>query len=662
MIGKITGRGVAPITAKAKRCEPLGPQFPISSTIRQISIQIARLPGTPTGSKASRPLPNQQNSETDIIRQIRDLDRSRVDKQSELKQGQNADSLVSQSTEYREGMETLLCNLADGSSSEREVDNFLIPLLRSRQFGQVNEVYTACKYSLKQGTRHARLENVRIAAFLSYVLPRADFTSSTDDSEILDFIAPLRPPRDTARFRDELKRLRLGADKENRAILIIQRIEQAALSPNSEGFLRGIDSLVSRYQHDALQGLYLRTLKHGTAMNSLSYHHFVEGFLRIGRPELAGRVMNDMQVADVKTEASLWIALLSHAGRMKNIDGVRSLWSKIEHSIELDTKLWTTLIEAFFACGQVDEALTALQSMMKDTSTVPNTVTCNVIVKGLVNHLNPEVALRFVDETALPAGMLPDTITYNLLLRSFLDKGQTAEVTQVAARLRDQNLRDVATYTILLDAPSVVRLSAEKYTNYTQQVLKQMVREGVQPNAYLYSTIIKNLLFPASSNSSQFDRDSSPEITAIRQAEVWLDEMREQNIARTIIIYELLLRAHLRSGDYDGAFKIWETMRRDRVSPDAGAYSTMIQGLAHAQKLSSAVQLFRKSIASGVRRESICLGLLNACAAQANKGAADQVLEIMMAGGLQSRSYAMQQALSRVADKLGCSIPEKLNQ
>lgn len=620
MIGKITGRGVAPITAKAKRCEPLGPQFPISSTIRQISIQIARLPGTPTGSKASRPLPNQQNSETDIIRQIRDLDRSRVDKQSELKQGQNADSLVSQSTEYREGMETLLCNLADGSSSEREVDNFLIPLLRSRQFGQVNEVYTACKYSLKQGTRHARLENVRIAAFLSYVLPRADFTSSTDDSEILDFIAPLRPPRDTARFRDELKRLRLGADKENRAILIIQRIEQAALSPNSEGFLRGIDSLVSRYQHDALQGLYLRTLKHGTAMNSLSYHHFVEGFLRIGRPELAGRVMNDMQVADVKTEASLWIALLSHAGRMKNIDGVRSLWSKIEHSIELDTKLWTTLIEAFFACGQVDEALTALQSMMKDTSTVPNTVTCNVIVKGLVNHLNPEVALRFVDETALPAGMLPDTITYNLLLRSFLDKGQTAEVTQVAARLRDQNLRDVATYTILLDAPSVVRLSAEKYTNYTQQVLKQMVREGVQPNAYLYSTIIKNLLFPASSNSSQFDRDSSPEITAIRQAEVWLDEMREQNIARTIIIYELLLRAHLRSGDYDGAFKIWETMRRDRVSPDAGAYSTMIQGLAHAQKLSSAVQLFRKSIASGVRRESICLGLLNACAAQANKG------------------------------------------
>ncbi|CCG84575.1 protein of unknown function [Taphrina deformans PYCC 5710] len=436
---------------------------------------------------------------------------------------------------------------------------------------------------------------------------------------------------------------------------ITAQSEEVDLRPNSEEFIHGIDNLISKFRANALEAIYLRARRHATPLDSRSLHRFAEGFLRIGRPESSRKVLEDMQREKVLIEPSLWNALLQHAGKMRNTGDIANIWSSTVKSCVPDTVLYTSLIDALFSCAQVDTALQAFQTMSEHPKSLPNSVTCNTVVKGLVNNNRAVAAWDFVKDTAEPAGMKTDTTTYNLLLRAFLRDGNTEKAHKIGSILRTEKLRDVATYAILLDYYAAQGPVYEDFISKVKSISRQMASEQVKPNAHLYSTMMKAILFP-STLSSGSKSNIPPDIRARSQAQEWLDDMRSNSIARTVLIYELILRAHFANYDSRAAFATWRAMRRDQIAPDSGAYFTMISGLIEAQMLPAAVQLYHNSIASGLKRETISINLLNAAVRTNNKALAQELLNTIQQNSNDTESKSMMTAMRTASDHFGLQL------
>ena len=56
------------------------------------------------------------------------------------------------------------------------------------------------------------------------------------------------------------------------------------------------------------------------------------------------------------------------------------------NGVPLNTVLFTTLIKGFDRSGRIDDALQTFATMKKNTRTLPNLITYNSLLDGLVKH------------------------------------------------------------------------------------------------------------------------------------------------------------------------------------------------------------------------------------------------------------------------------------
>lgn len=545
-------------------------------------------------------------------------------------------------------------DLLSQNANENDIARYFYALLYQQKYQEVLSDWEAWKASMKAATRIARLTDVRNSVLVAFMCQQSGPISSEElNSKITLCFQPMKPPKVAPGLHELLKDLKFSEDATRKILEVAEAIEKEALMPNTPSFLAGLDNLFSHYRSDEAWGVYEQIKKHDQALNTASYHKFVLGFVGVHKLRFAQLVFQDMRAQGIRPEPAFWNAMLNHAGDKKDLAQLQKIWKQMKaENVPLDTIISTTLINGYFNCAAPDLALAVLQDMANDRTRPPNTVTCNVVVKGLIHYRGPEVALDFLTSAA-DTGMVADSFSYNLLFKSFLDRGDTARTKIIDAKLKSAGVRDVASYTILIDHI----LKKTSFDNAIQDklhaVLRQMKNEGIKTNAYIYSTIIKHALH----STSDLGADSLALTSKhLQVAESWLAHMMENSVPRTVVIYELLIRGHVMYGsDPRTLFRLWEDMRRDRISADAGAYNIMIKGLTQNHLLSEAFTLFEKSLNSGHQPGPNTLAyLLNTAAAQRRKDIATLVLEYMVKTKFRVMSDGLARALER-ASSIGCN-------
>lgn len=537
-------------------------------------------------------------------------------------------------------------------ASEHELTRYFVSQLHLKRYRQIMDDWQSWRSSMKLGSRSARLQSVRTSVFIAFMCLNMDNIPVDEiNSQVKLIFRPMKPPKNTGELSHTLKELKFSAGMSRKILDVARSVELDELMPDSLRFLAGIDNLFSKYRSTETWNLYQQAKDHPTPLDSAVYHKFALGFLGIDKAPLARTVINDMREAAIKIEPSLWNALIASAGKQKDLVKLRRIWSEMKaDNVPVDTVMSTTLLHGYFSCGAPDLALEVLHDMIKDKSRPPNTITCNVVVKGLIRFQGPEAALDFLIN-ATSTGMNADSTSYNLLLKAFLATGDTVRVQFIDSRMKLAGLRDVASYTILLDHMMKKESGGPSVREKVRAVLLQMENDGIKGNAHLYSTIIKSTLYPSQDTAI----DLVPTLEQLGAAEAWLIDMKKNSIPRTIVIYEMLIRGHvLRGVDVRPIFQIWDEMRRDRIVPDSGAYNIMIKGLAQNNMLPEAYSFFEKSLISGhLPRPNTLSYLLNAAAAQNQPDIASLVLRYMAQSNFSVTTDGLKRALERV-ELIGC--------
>ena len=198
--------------------------------------------------------------------------------------------------------------------------------------------------------------------------------------------------------------------------------------------------------------------------------------------------------------------------------------------------------------------------------------------------------------------------TFNTLLRYYAKMGNLKALANTIKEMTESKVAgDVYTYSIVLTALVPVRKDA------IQIVLNHMKQHGTEPNVAMYTTIIQHLLEQETETCfkaamEMLDRMESTSVVDARPNEIaytavltsihrknWLDpktvkettqliwdKMITQNLARTAVTYNILLKACFENQEPEGvanALQYYRQMQQRRIPISKDTWYILLSGL-----------------------------------------------------------------------------------
>ncbi|KAI0080284.1 hypothetical protein K474DRAFT_1637905 [Panus rudis PR-1116 ss-1] len=355
---------------------------------------------------------------------------------------------------------------------------------------------------------------------------------------------------------------------------------------------------------------------------------FLTAFLRVRRLDLAERVWDDMARLGVISDAAVWTALLDGYTEMgpSMVDRALASWNLMrEQGITPEPLTYRALINGLFLAGEINTAKRYFEEFQRERSKLANVqdstvlLVYNTVLHGLLFNSKEDEAQELLQRMR-DHGPHPDIVSFNTFMRYYSRKDDLRSIASILQMIDAEGLAgDAFTFSTLLRVLLKVRKDA------MEMVFKLMEKQGVKPNAALYTGIIDHLLQQDNAEDvvaamellTKMEQDASGEITPnqitytniltrILRA-TWLDpgrveeyesdilrRMKERNITPTRVMYNLLIKASLDNPEPQGlhnALRYYRDMMAQRVLPSGDTWYNLLHGVVRRGEWSLAHEL-----------------------------------------------------------------------
>lgn len=303
--------------------------------------------------------------------------------------------------------------------------------------------------------------------------------------------------------------------------------------------------------------------------------------------------------------------MLEILGRARNLNAARNFLFSIEKkwSVKLEDRFFNSLIRSYGGAGLFQESV-KLFATMKEVGISPSVITFNSLLSILLRRGRTNMARNVFDEMLGTYGVIPDTFTFNVLIRGFCMNSMVDEGFHFFKEMsRFKCEPDVITYNTLVDglcrvgkvdiARNVVRGMSKKsedlnpnvvtYTTLIRGycgkreidealfVLEEMTSRGLKPNRITYNTLLKGLC-------------EAQKLDDIK--EILEGTMRWGKFVPDTCTFNTLIHAHCQAGRLDEALKVFVKMSELQVQQDSATYSSLIRSLCQQGDYDRAEELF----------------------------------------------------------------------
>ncbi|KAI0034257.1 hypothetical protein K488DRAFT_45841 [Vararia minispora EC-137] len=307
------------------------------------------------------------------------------------------------------------------------------------------------------------------------------------------------------------------------------------------------------------------------------FAQFITSFYRLRRLNTVERIWDDLTRLGHKPGVVVWTALIHGAGQRKGTEYAQHLWnSMIAAGVRPDIRSYHALISIYVHNKRMREAterLAELEASLQQSLPGPDEPSLeqlyNVMVFGYLQAKQHNDALALI-ERMKRQGPTPTVTTYNTLMAHYNRLGDYKAVSWVMKKIAAEGLQgDAYTYSTLLSA----LLAVGKRDDAVKRVLNIMRKHDVQPNVVTYSTIIAHLL-EQRVNSALFAA-----LDILR----WMEACGQPDLAPTVITYTNVLQALHSWTDLptraveDHAARILREMRARSLKLTRVAYNMLIK-------------------------------------------------------------------------------------
>lgn len=356
-----------------------------------------------------------------------------------------------------------------------------------------------------------------------------------------------------------------------------------------------IDILAKVHQFDVSWQLIVQMEQKNVQPTSHTFLILIRRLIAAGLTRQAIRAFDDMEsfVAETVDETHFCF-LLDTLCKYGYVKVAVEIFNKRKSTFCPSVRMYTVLICGWCKIGRIDMAERFLREM-DERGIGPNVVTYNVLLDGICRRarLHPEdrfertiMSAEKVFDEMRQRGIEPDVTSFSILLHVY-SRAHKPQLTLDKLKLMQEKgiCLTVATYT------SVVKcLCSCGWVEDAEELLDEMVRNGISPNAATYNCFFKEY---------RGRKDAESALKLYRK-------MREDNLCDlSTHTYNILLGMFMKMNRMNIVNEIWNDLCASGSGPDLDSYTMLIHGLCEKQKWKEACQFFVEMIERGLLPQKV---------------------------------------------------------
>lgn len=332
----------------------------------------------------------------------------------------------------------------------------------------------------------------------------------------------------------------------------------------------------------------------GVSMTSDAYSHVLDGAAKLGLPEQAYRVFDEMRAVDhVEPTRETYIKLLRCCAIKGDKNKATAVFAEAKRGkIQADVHLYNAYLSVLAEkCDPlIFEVFSDLKEDRERLSLKPNEESYLLMLKALEKTQNLDHAIRLYQQLRDPASVVPLTPrVYALLIdicATRADKQLAADlIMDMRHRGHDPTADICARY---------MNVYVEANDPAVLEVFEDLKRLGPQPNLEVYKTVLK--YYAANNNESIYalfeemkNGGIEPDLAAYnvmlsftakqgtaQRAFRLMDEIKLRGMQADIDTYNALLATFAPTGS-DFIFKIFEQMNECKISPNNESFAILLR-------------------------------------------------------------------------------------
>ncbi|KAJ0052769.1 hypothetical protein Pint_00674 [Pistacia integerrima] len=254
---------------------------------------------------------------------------------------------------------------------------------------------------------------------------------------------------------------------------------------------------------------------------------------------------------------SSYLILILKLGRAKYFSFVDYILIHLKSShYPVNATLFTYLIKIYTEADLPEKALKTFYTMLEfDCKPLPKHL--NRILELLVTHRNYLRPAFDLFKNAHKYGVLPNTKSYNILMRSFCLNGDLSIAYSLFNKMFKRDVMpDVESYRILMQG-----LCRKSQVNTAVDLLEDMLNKGFVPDTLSYTTLLNSLCRKKK----------------LREAYKLLCRMKVKGCNPDIVHYNTVILGFCREGRAMDACKVLEDMSSNGCLPNLVSYRTLTE-------------------------------------------------------------------------------------
>lgn len=374
---------------------------------------------------------------------------------------------------------------------------------------------------------------------------------------------------------------------------------------------------------NALICLYLKSEMVGDAeavfesmvvRDSVTWNVMISGYAEIGLDLEGLEMFHQMRLAGVMLTQTVFCTVLKLCSHQRELNFTKQLHcGMVKNAYEFDQNVRTALMVTYSNCSRVDETF-KLFSMADGPHDV---VTWTAMIGGFVQNYNNEKAVELFCQMKRE-GVRPNHCTYSTVLagkpssllcqlHAQIIKADCEKVPSVATALLDAYVKmgndvesaqvfdSMAARDIVAWSAMLTGLAQTGDSEKAMEVFIQLVKEGVKPNEYTFSSVIN----ACSSATATVEHGKQIHGTAVKLGK-----------SNALCVSSALVTMYSKRGDIDSANKVFNRQE----DKDIVSWNSMITGYAQHGDARKALEVFQVIQKQGLPMDDVTfIGVLTAC-------------------------------------------------
>ncbi|XP_050144292.1 pentatricopeptide repeat-containing protein At5g16640, mitochondrial-like [Malus sylvestris] len=242
----------------------------------------------------------------------------------------------------------------------------------------------------------------------------------------------------------------------------------------------------------------------------------------------------------------------------------------------------------------------------------------NSLLMALVIAQEPDIALSLFDEISSALWLVPDSLTFSILIRCYCGKNDLDGARGVLTHMVENGFYpDPATFTILVNA-----ICKRGRLQRAMEVVEVMGRVGLKPTVQIYNCLLKGLCYVGRVEDAydmlmRIKKDEvKPDIytfTAVMdgfckvgrsdEAMELLVEAMETGLIPDAVSFNALFHGYCKEGRPMEGLNVLKKMKEMNCIPDCITYSSLLHGLLKWGKIRNAVRVYEEMVENGFEVE-----------------------------------------------------------